>query len=418
MTKPLQVACAITFSLLTSAASVSADSAYFVALGDLPGGARESSARSISADGWVVVGYGTTAAGRRAFRWTFDDGMVELTAPVPITRSSANGVSGNGEVIVGTVTADSQSIAFRWTEADGVVLLDSNSSVGTFRSAAEGVSNDGSTIIGKMAINSERKTVIWGPDGEVTVIDIPNGFNTYLSCISGNGKTAALGTALVGTPGERAFCWTQETGPVNLGYLTSTHVDFSPLGMSANGTTIVGTSYHPDFHAFRWNAETGLAYLDESLPGCEETFATDVTADGSVIVGNCDIYNAVIWGPDGTPQKITDILMNDFSVNISTWELYQALGVSDDGSKIVGWGRSPSHYNEAWLARIPASACGCPGDVNSDGAVDGNDVRKFIDCLVGTESDCLCANTDGLAGVDTNDIAYFASTMLAGSNFP
>ncbi len=418
MIKSRQIACAITFALLTSAALVFADSAYFVALGDLPGGARESTAYDISADGSVVVGYGTTAAGRRAFRWTVDDGMVELTAPVPIMSSVAHGVSRNGEVIVGNVNIDSENFAFRWTQAEGMVLYETDGIVGALRSTAYGVSNDGSAVVGTKVIDSEPKAVRWGPNGELTVIDIPNAFSGSSLCVSADGKTIGALGAVVGALGERVFLWTQEAGATDLGYLTAPNYDFVPGGMSANGTTIVGTRFGAGFHAFRWNAETGLAYLDEALTDCDDSAAYDVTADGLVIVGTCGATDAAIWGADGTPRKLRDILTNDFSVNLSTWELYQTFAVSDDGSKHVGYGRSPSHFLEAWLARIPKSACGCPGDVNSDGAVDSNDIRKFIDCLVGTEADCLCANTDGLVGVDTNDIAYFASTMLAGTNCP
>ena len=50
-------------------------------LGDLSGGDFESSADAVSADGSVVVGYGTrgtSASSREAFRWTSDGGMVGL----------------------------------------------------------------------------------------------------------------------------------------------------------------------------------------------------------------------------------------------------------------------------------------------------------------------------------------------------
>ena len=39
-------------------------------LGDLPGGGSEGVAYAVSADGWVIVGYSTDAAGIHAFRWT------------------------------------------------------------------------------------------------------------------------------------------------------------------------------------------------------------------------------------------------------------------------------------------------------------------------------------------------------------
>ena len=47
-------------------------------LGDLAGGRFWSDARSVSADGSTVVGFGYSISGREAFRWTSAGGMVGL----------------------------------------------------------------------------------------------------------------------------------------------------------------------------------------------------------------------------------------------------------------------------------------------------------------------------------------------------
>jgi len=49
-----------------------------VGLGDLPGGSFSSYADGVSANGSVVVGYGNSANGNEAFRWTQGTGMVGL----------------------------------------------------------------------------------------------------------------------------------------------------------------------------------------------------------------------------------------------------------------------------------------------------------------------------------------------------
>jgi probable HAF family extracellular repeat protein len=80
-------------------------------LGDLPGGAFESSAADVSADGRVVVGTGRTAAGDEAFIWTpaagmrrvrevlIDDFNLDLTG---WTLALASGVSADGLTIAST----------------------------------------------------------------------------------------------------------------------------------------------------------------------------------------------------------------------------------------------------------------------------------------------------------------------------
>lgn len=80
-----------------------------VGLGDLPGGTFESSALAASSDGSVIVGFGTTAVGQAAFVWDNIQGMrdlqsvlVSLSAPVSgWSLTQATGVSADGTVIVG-----------------------------------------------------------------------------------------------------------------------------------------------------------------------------------------------------------------------------------------------------------------------------------------------------------------------------
>jgi probable HAF family extracellular repeat protein len=78
-------------------------------LGDLPGGASESEALAVSNSGDVVVGWGTTAAGREAFVWQSGIGMQRLAdvladAGLDLagwTLREATGVSANGYTVVG-----------------------------------------------------------------------------------------------------------------------------------------------------------------------------------------------------------------------------------------------------------------------------------------------------------------------------
>ena len=50
----------------------------FRPLGDLPGRSFNSLAYGVSADGSLIVGFGTSALGREAFLWTSDAGMQTL----------------------------------------------------------------------------------------------------------------------------------------------------------------------------------------------------------------------------------------------------------------------------------------------------------------------------------------------------
>ncbi len=114
---------AVTAILLGSSSPAFAQ-ASFEGVGDLPGGAFGSRANGISADGSVVVGFGFSALGQEAFRWTAAGGMVGLgDLPGGDFQSIAKGASADGAVIVGYGESALGQEAFRWTEAGGMVGL-------------------------------------------------------------------------------------------------------------------------------------------------------------------------------------------------------------------------------------------------------------------------------------------------------
>ncbi|MEK6642510.1 MAG: protein kinase [Planctomycetota bacterium] len=89
--------------------------AGFVDLGDLPGGADDASPRGLSADGAVLVGYGTSASGREAARWTPETGMVGLgDLPSGLFESTAYGVAPDSSLTVGYGTLTDGQEATIW----------------------------------------------------------------------------------------------------------------------------------------------------------------------------------------------------------------------------------------------------------------------------------------------------------------
>lgn len=66
---------------------------------------------------------------------------------------------------------------------------------------------------------------------------------------------------------------------------------------------------------------------------------------------------------------------------------------------------------------IVPGPCPLPGDVNGDAAVNGADVKAFVDCLLTGSTpagNCDCADLDGQPGVSVQDISPFVAMLIAG----
>ncbi len=64
-----------------------------------------------------------------------------------------------------------------------------------------------------------------------------------------------------------------------------------------------------------------------------------------------------------------------------------------------------------------AAVCTCPGDMNGDGKKNGDDVQRFIGCLV-VGGDCACADLNFVGGVTSVDVSVFVTALLTGGGCP
>jgi probable HAF family extracellular repeat protein len=331
-----------------------APNASFQGLGDFPGGAFESAALRVSADGSVVVGNGTTALGQQAFRWTQAEGLVNL-GNVPtgsFKQSWAVGVSADGSLVAGYGDVDGSGWqghhGFLWTRTGGLVEL--RGPTGPVRQAL-GASADGSVVVGDSGEQAFRWTA---GAGVVNLGTLPGRTNSRAIAVSADGLVVTGSSYDLPSWGkEEAYVWTKGGGMQALGYLPGKNASF-PNAISPDGSVIAGTSGSA---AFRWTQGTGMVSLGQ-LPGTRITHPAATNANGSIIVGSSavdrDHATAFIWDAGHGIRSLQTVLATDCGLDLTGWNLQSASGITPDGSAIVGWGVNPSGQKEAFRVVLVA----------------------------------------------------------------
>ena len=338
----------------------------FQGLGITPG-ATSSLAHDVSDDGIVVVGrcgyppapLPTKPAWTSAFRWTEAQGMTPIAEAPPPTAyllTEAYAVSGDASVIVGEYMGVDGLGAFRWTQADGLVDLGFLAGGGP-DSGARGLSSDGSVVVGySRPASGYREAFRWTEaTGMVGLGHLPGADFLF----SRAHALSADGSAVVGVSasaeGTQAFRWTEAAGMVGLGDLAGGDFWSEALAVSADGCVVVGWSESGSGReAFRWTESEGII----AMGGGFGSVAYGVSADGSVIVGGSeDVFGgAFIWNRGAGMRSLQELLVSDLGLDLTGWALEYATAVSADGLVIVGNGRNPNGQTEAWIAIIPEPA--------------------------------------------------------------
>jgi probable HAF family extracellular repeat protein len=200
----------------------------FQGLGDLPGGAVDSSALGVSSNGIVVVGSSVGSDGREAVRWSAHGGTLTGLGHLPSqpVESLATAASADGGVIVGVSRmTNSSGEAFRWTLSGGMIGL-GDLPGGVFSSSASGVTPDGAIVVGTSISSSSWEAYRWTQSGGMV--------------------------GLGDLPGADAGGPNQSTSGAN--------------GVSADGAVIVGWS-HSDWmvgEGFRWSGSFAALGPDTS----------------------------------------------------------------------------------------------------------------------------------------------------------
>jgi hypothetical protein len=370
-----------TFSvaLLLLVSTTQLPGSQFYPLGGLISAPVVSIGNALSSDGTTVVGWATTSIAEplqiersEAFRWTVADGMTFLR-PAPtaeFTQGVATAVSADGQTIVGThfnsecLYDHEHGEAYRWSASDGMVglgYLSSPAPDGYDRSQATAISPNGDTIYGTSTTTTEV-TQLYNSPFKWTNSNGLVPFTVQATAVSGNGNTLVGARPLPG--GIEAFCWSEQFGIVDLGFLDG-EVRFSEArAASADGSVIVGESYvsHIGYLPFRWTAGSGMQPIP-LMDDADFAWASAVSTDGALVFGSRYVgpaffvpsYNAAfVWDGVHGMRDLQHVLSDEAGLGnaLAGWQLSTITGISADGLSIAGNGVNPAGNTEAWYVRL------------------------------------------------------------------
>ncbi len=313
--------------------------------------------------GPAVSGDGSTVAASssgNAFTWTLNAGKNALPSGGQSAFTTA--LSYDGAMVVGSSqAADGYTYATMWTSAGQSLITHFL----TANCKPKAISNDGSAIGGYYPNGSSSpfkstSTSLW----ELTDLSTVYGMSADGKVITGSRSwTAYNDWGPIGFH-HQARIWQSGTY-TDLGSLSLGGDSFA-MGISADGKTVCGwaSSDSMSWEPFRWTAETGMVGLDapDGWSGPDKmAWMNACTADGSILVGTAwngaawstAPQQATIWDDSHGTRFLSDALVNDYSLDLTGWQLNEATGISQDGHTIVGYGIGPSGSTEGFAIVIP-----------------------------------------------------------------
>ncbi len=274
-------------------------------------------------------------AGRATFQ-----GLGDL--PGGAIGSGAKGVSIDGQSVIGWSSVDGGSQAFIWTARDGMRSLGTlDESNGFNFSIGYGVSRTG-RVVGQTSSPDGSLGFVWTQSqGMLSIGDLPGGrFGSAATGISDDGSTiVGAGTTSDVTPLNEAFRWTPNGGMVGLGMLPG-GTQSSASDVSKDGSVVVGVSNSDDgTFAFRWTTLTGMVSLGDLPGGSTFSSAASVSADGLWVVGESRSAagpqgEAFLWSAASGMIGLGDLWGGGFKS--------KAFDVSSNGSIVVGQATTPA----------------------------------------------------------------------------
>jgi uncharacterized membrane protein len=318
----------------------------------VPAGFIESRPGAISGDGSRIIGTATpNGAGMPAwsFEWSHAGGLVLTPAQPAAPVIAWSGLSATGEVACGWGYHPQAAGYSGRSWRSGEVPADLGRYSGYRDTITHDVSGDGRVIVGRsetvIGLSSIGVPVRWTAEtGFVSMGPVPGGetrgraiaSNFDGSVVVGFGENVPIGSVV-------PFRWSQDAGYTV--YPSLRRLD----SISTDGQWMGGTE--PGGYPVRVAADGRIEQLDPSRSTGGVPRA--MNNDGSIIVGDGYLWEA------STGMHRLDAYLVSIGVTVPA-DLSvigfrnEVVGISDDGTRILGWSVNSSNQLEGWLAVIPS----------------------------------------------------------------
>ena len=309
-----------------------------------------SRALAINADGTVVVGTNEISPGvNYAIRWSVSGGLQNLSCG---SNSGLYAVSASGAAAVGAVNNGSIFLSGRW-DSPGACVIQSSQPITSSGARTVGMNPTGTIVVGSTdqfsTFGPYSVPYKWTQSGGVAYLPFPSGHNFgFANAVSSNSQVIVGGTGSIGIFTVPQAAYWDSAGAHNMGFMPA-GIASTATACSSDGAVIVGfgdnggAAFSPGpYRAFRWN---GGVYQPLGLlagaPSNGNSFARDVSEDGSVIVGESSTatsQSAFIWRQD-FGMKVLASLLAELGVNLTGWtNLSECYGISADATALCGTG--------------------------------------------------------------------------------
>jgi uncharacterized membrane protein len=314
----------------------------------------------------IVVGGTGIFPNSEAFIWDTANGLQGLgDLAGGYDNSAATGISADGSIVVGSSHSDLGLEPFIWDSANGMQGL--GQLAGRNGTVASGVSADGSIVVGygysesPTGIVTNFEAFVWdSSNGMRGLGDLPGGVvHSGAEAISADGTTI-VGSSRSGS-GFEAFIWDATDGMRGIGDLPGGAFTSTAKDVSSDGSIVVGfANSSVGQESFIWDAVNGMRGLG-SLPGTGPSGAAHAISGNGLVVGgqttSATRTEAFIWDAVHGMRKLNQVLI-DHGANLAGWWLTDVEAISDDGLAFAGHGRNPAGQTEAWYAVIPEPSTG------------------------------------------------------------